>query len=416
MKYISLLSQLKRRSEKPELKKPEINAQQLNQLSRRCVHCGFCNATCPSYQILGNELDGPRGRIYQIKQLLDGQQATDETLLHLDRCLTCRNCETTCPSGVDYSALLEEGRRRAEEQVKRPLFDRLMRRGLLWLLPNRKRFAFTYMVLRQFVIAVPKPYRDKITPAFSARSTPASRHKRKVIVPQGCVQNTLDARINADTAFVLNKMGVQVECVPGETCCGAVEQHLSAEQAAVNRMKQNIDVWWPLLESGAEAIISNASACGLMVQEYPNALANHPVYAEKAKVVAEKCIDIALFMAQQHVPTLSIPSIKVAVQEPCTFQHGQRNQGELSKLMKKLGFECIDSAEPHLCCGAAGTYSVLQSDISQQLKQRKLDCIAVAQPDLIVSANIGCLNHLQETDGIEVKHWVSLLAECMDVE
>ncbi len=414
MKYISLLSQLKRRSEKPELKKSEINAQQLNQLSRRCVHCGFCNATCPTYQVLGNELDGPRGRIYQIKQVLDGQQATDETLLHLDRCLTCRNCETTCPSGVDYSALLEEGRRRVEKQVKRPLFDRLMRRGLLWLLPDRKRFALAYAFLRQLRMAVPKPYRNKITPVYSARSTPQASHTRNVILLQGCVQNTLDARIYADTAFVLDEMGVQAVVATGETCCGAVEQHLTAEQAALKRMKQNIDAWWPLLENGAEAIISNASACGLMVQEYPGYLADDAKYADKARRIAEKCVDIATFLSQQTLPDIPPPTLKVAVHEPCTLQHGQKQQGRVEALIESLGFSRVIVKESHLCCGSAGTYSVLQSELSRQLQQRKQAQLQAAIPDVIVTSNIGCLMQLAEDNPTPVMHWVTLLAQQLD--
>lgn len=377
---------------------------------RRCVHCGFCNATCPTYQLLGDERDGPRGRIYLIKQLLEGGPAAGARN-HLDRCLTCLGCESTCPSGVDYGELLAIGRGIAAKVSRRPLMQQILRRLLLTVLPERKRFKALYRFVCSLRFCLPRRWRKRFLPLYPIRTLSSNRHSRRVILLQGCVQDTLDARINADTSFVLDQLGVQPLLAREEGCCGALEQHLDAEQAAIERMKRNIDAWWPLLEAGAEAIISNASACGLMVTQYGEYLAADSDYAEKARIVAGKCLDILTFLRQQSLPPLTVGANKIAVHEPCTLQHGQKRSGQLTEYLTELGFHRVDFAESHLCCGSAGAYSLFQPALSDQLLRRKLENLLRHEPDLIVSANIGCLLHLQQGTVTPVKHWISLLAD-----
>ncbi|MEO3693570.1 glycolate oxidase subunit GlcF [Roseateles paludis] len=382
---------------------------------RRCVHCGFCTATCPTYQLLGDELDGPRGRIYQIKQVLEGQPATRETQLHLDRCLTCRNCETTCPSGVEYGRLVEIGREVVERQVPRPVGERVAR-GLLKSGLTSSLFGPAIKLGQALRPLVPASLKDKVPPPAPAGSHdwPLVTHRRKLGLLAGCVQPTLAPNINSATARVLDAAGISCVVAKGSGCCGAIRAHLNDHEGGLADMRRNVDAWWPLLERGEiEGLVMNASGCGVTVKEYGRALAHDPAYADKAKRVSEATRDLSEWLPEL-VPVLreklqgSMP--KLAYHPPCTLQHGQQLRGGVEAAFKELGFEIGCAAtESHLCCGSAGTYSVLQPTLSKQLRDRKLAALAPLAADEIVSANIGCIQHLQSGTTTPVRHWVEVL-------
>lgn len=389
---------------------------------RRCVHCGFCNATCPTYQLQGDELDGPRGRIYLIKQLLEGQADGDTARAHLDRCLTCRNCETTCPSGVEYSRLLDMGREHVETLGQRPLYERLLRWLLLQLVPFPKRFALGVSLARPLRALLPGNLRKAI-PARPASTGqwPAARHARRVLLLGGCVQSVAAPEINQASARVLDHFGVSAIRETDAACCGALNQHLSTAESAAEKMRRNIDAWWPLLETGVEAIVSNASACGVQVKDYGHYLRFDEAYAQKAVQISAKVKDISELLADEFAkvpmekwPRLGKPQqTRVAFHAPCTLQHGQRLSGVVEKLLQQCGFELTPVKEAHLCCGSAGTYSIFQPVLSEQLKTNKLAALQAGEPALIASANIGCLLHLREASAVPVKHWIELLADCL---
>lgn len=379
---------------------------------RACVHCGFCNATCPTYQVLGDELDGPRGRIYQIKQLLEGHAPTRSTLLHLDRCLTCMNCETTCPSGVRYGRLLEIGRTEAEIFVGRPAPERMRRAAWRKLLTTRALFAPAVALGRLLRPLLPHKLRTKLPPKRDAGVTPSRVHTRKVLLLNGCVQPSLMPAIDAATARVLDALGVQPLVVRESGCCGAIDFHNDAQGVARDKARRNIDAWWPLIEAGAEAIVINASGCGAMVKDYAHLLRADGDYADKAQKVAALTRDLGEFLAPQ-VETLKaharIPaqgSQRIAFHPPCTLQHTQKIRGVVEALLAGLGAELMPFADAHLCCGAAGMYAILQPQMSGELRVRKLESLERAQPQMILSANIGCLAHLETGTGIPVRHWI----------
>lgn len=379
---------------------------------RTCVHCGFCNATCPTYQLLGDEKDGPRGRIYLIKQLLEGKEATEKTQQHLDRCLTCRNCETTCPSGVKYSHLLEIGRNHIEKTVPRDFKSRTIRKLLLNVLPYEKRFTPLMRMGQMFKPLTPKAIKKKIPKRTTKGFLPKESHKRKMLILDGCVQPAMSPDINAATARVLNKLGISLITPPKAGCCGAVSLHLAAEEAALNFMRNNIDVWWPEIESGAEAIIMTASGCGSTVKEYGHLLKNDPDYSDKAKHVSELCKDISEIIADEDLSSLNNNNSnkqKISFHPPCTLQHGQKITGVVESILEKSGYELLPVIDSHLCCGSAGTYSVLQPVISDQLKKNKITNLLANKPDMIVTSNIGCQTHLQEASNIPIIHWIHLL-------
>ena len=379
---------------------------------RTCVHCGFCNATCPTYQLLGDEKDGPRGRIYLIKQLLEGKEATEKTQLHLDRCLTCRNCETTCPSGVKYSHLLEIGRKHIEKKVPRDFKSKAIRQLLLNVLPYEKRFTPLMRMGQLFKPFTPKVIKKKIPPRTTKGSLPRESHSRKMLILDGCVQPAMSPDINAATARVLNKLGVSLITPKKAGCCGAVSLHLSAEEAALNFMRNNIDVWWPEIETGAEAIIMTASGCGSTVKEYGHLLKDDSKYAEKAKRVSELCKDISEIIANEDLAALDSNNSnkpKISFHPPCTLQHGQKIVGVVEGILEKSGYELLPVLDSHLCCGSAGTYSVLQPEISEQLQKNKINNLLANKPEMIVTSNIGCQTHLQEASNIPVIHWIHLL-------
>lgn len=390
--------------------------QEAEAILRACVHCGFCTATCPTYQLLGDELDGPRGRIYQIKQILEGAAPTATTRMHLDRCLTCRSCETTCPSGVDYGRLIDIGREIVEEHTERPFLERLQRQALRTILPYPQRvrslLALAYLV---------KP----LLPKALARKLPAQQgnryqwsvkpQARKVLAFEGCVQSVVTPSTNAALARVLQKLGIELVRVKEAGCCGAVSQHLAAPEEALQFMRRNIDAWWPHLEAGAEAIVISASGCGVMLKDYGQHLKNDPMYAAKAQKVTELAKEMSELLAEFEFGETQIPEHlkKLAFHSPCTLQHGLKLNGVVEGILQKAGFELMPVADAHLCCGSAGTYSILQPKLSQQLLSNKLQALQAQSPQVIATANIGCLMHLASGTKLRVVHWIELLDQAL---
>ena len=396
---------------------PEGN--EADAILRSCVHCGFCTATCPTYQLLGDELDGPRGRIYLIKQMLEGNEVSAKTQLHLDRCLTCRSCETTCPSGVRYGRLLDIGRAIAEKKIGRPLVSRMLRRALRLVIPHPSRFGLLLRIGRLFQPMMPASIRRKIPPKRTADPWPASGHQRSMLVLAGCAQSAVAPNINVATARVLQHLGIDLIEDPRAGCCGALSHHLSAHEEALDYMRRNIDAWWPHIEAGAEAIVMTASGCGVMVREYGDLLRHDPEYADKAVRITELTRDISEILAEllsdDELGTRgrTYPRGKLAFHAPCTLQHGQKITGIVETLLSRAGFEICAVPDAHLCCGSAGTYSILQSRLSQQLLDNKIKSLEQGQPDVITTANIGCLMHLETRANVPVRHWIELLDEAM---
>ena len=391
---------------------------------RKCVHCGFCNATCPTYQLLGDELDGPRGRIYLMKQVLEGAPVTRSTQLHLDRCLTCRNCETTCPSGVEYGHLVDIGRQIVEERVQRPLGERLLRTALKEGLTSTL-FA-PAMKLGQLVRPLlPAALKAKVPAKGGARAHqwPQREHPRKVLMLLGCVQPAMMPNINSATARVLDAAGVQTLVADGAGCCGALRTHLNDGAGGLADMRRNIDAWWPLVQGltsqgKVEAIVMNASGCGVTVKDYGHALAHDPDYADKARAVSALTRDLSELLpdlVSALKPKMrAIQAHRLAFHPPCTLQHGQQLRGGVETHLNALGFDVkVSISESHLCCGSAGTYSVLQPVLAKQLRDRKLANLAPLEAQVIVSANIGCIQHLQTGTTTPVKHWVEVLDEAL---
>ena len=390
---------------------------------RKCVHCGFCTATCPTYQLLGDELDGPRGRIYLMKQLLEGAPVTRSTQLHLDRCLTCRNCETTCPSGVQYGHLVDIGRKLVETRVERPLSERVLRGALKHGLTSP--LFGPAMKLGQLARPLlPTALRAKVPPRAGARAHqwPTRAHARKVLLLMGCVQPSMLPNINSATARVLDAAGVQTIVADDAGCCGAIRLHLGDDAGGLADMRRNIDAWWPTVSAGAvEAIVMNASGCGVTVKDYGHALAHDPDYADKAARVSALTRDLSELlpgMAQALRPKLaasrSAPRPPLVFHPPCTLQHGQQLRGGVESQLAALGFEVrLARAESHLCCGSAGTYSVLQPQLATALRERKLANLAPTQDEVVVSANIGCIQHLQGGTTTPVRHWVEVLDDAL---
>jgi glycolate oxidase iron-sulfur subunit len=382
---------------------------------RSCVHCGFCLATCPTYQVLGNELDSPRGRIYLMKQVFEGAAPSAKTQLHLDRCLTCRNCETTCPSGVQYGKLLDLGRAAVEQTVGRSARETLVRSALkngLLATPLFNGALRLGQAARAFLPGVLKAH---IPAADPAGVWPAPRHARKMLVLAGCVQPGLKPNINAATARVLDRIGISLIAAGEAGCCGALAHHLNNHDDGLAAMRRNIDAWLPHLDAGVEAIVMTASGCGVMVKDYGWQLRDDPAYADKAARVSAATLDISEVLLAEREALKPLPASRsplpkrIAYHPPCTLQHGQKLTGGVEALLTQAGFELTDVAEKHLCCGSAGTYSILQPEIAGALKTRKLNHLQAGQPELIATANIGCLTHLQSGSSIPVRHWIELL-------
>ena len=392
---------------------------------RKCVHCGFCTATCPTYQILGDELDGPRGRIYLMKQVLEGANPTRKTQMHLDRCLTCRNCESTCPSGVDYGHLIDIGRKLVDAKVPRPASERAVRWILKEGLPSP--LFGPAMALGQWVRPLmPEALKAKVPPRQQAGVWPQRSHARQVLMLAGCVQPAMAPNINSATARVLDAAGIQAVLAPKAGCCGAVKFHLNDQDGGKAQMRANIDAWWPHVERGVEAIVMNASGCGATVKEYGHILQDEPQYADKARRISALTRDLSELLPMiataltDERPELrahvAAHAPKLVFHPPCTLQHGQKLKGGVEQHLAALGFDIRTAPqEAHLCCGSAGTYSVLQPDMAYQLRDRKLSHLAEVQAEVIVSANIGCISHLQSGTSTPVKHWVEVLDEAIRV-
>ncbi len=394
--------------------------QEADSILRSCVHCGFCNATCPTYQLLGDELDGPRGRIYLIKEMLEGAPVTRKTQIHLDRCLTCRACETTCPSGVQYGKLLDIGRAVAEERVARPWQQRLARFMLRAVIPHPAFFTPVLRLGQLLRPLLPAALRKSVSPRQQASPWPAARHARRMLVLQGCAQPAIAPNINAAAARVLDRLNISLIRAETAGCCGAVSYHLNAQEEGMDFMRRNIDAWWPHIEAGVETIVMTASGCGVLVKEYGHILRHDPAYAEKAARISELTQDISeVLLAEQNKlaalkNTKPGHTAKLAFHSPCTLQHGQKLPGAVETILQVSGFELTPVPDAHLCCGSAGTYSILQKNLSRQLLRNKLTALQSGAPAAIATANIGCLTHLQSEAEVPVRHWIEWLDEAQE--
>lgn len=390
-------------------------AEEAESILRTCVHCGFCNATCPTYQLLGDELDGPRGRIYLIKQVLEGNEVTAKTQQHLDRCLSCRNCETTCPSGVDYHNLLDIGRAVVDAAVPRPLGQRLLREGLRRVVPDPRLFKGLINAGQMFRALLPHTLQDKLPRNVALPAPrPAIRHARQVLMLEGCVQPGLSPNTNAAAARVLDRLGISVIPAREAGCCGAVDYHLDAQATGLERARHNIDAWWPAIEQGAEAIVQTASGCGAFIKDYGHLLRADPAYAEKAKAVSTLAKDLVEVLREEPLESLGIhANQRVAFHCPCTLQHAQKLGGVVESVLVRLGFDLTAVPDAHLCCGSAGTYSITQPALARSLRDNKLDALESGHPEIIATANIGCQIHLDGAGRTPVRHWIELVdAHC----
>jgi glycolate oxidase iron-sulfur subunit len=393
--------------------------QEAEAILRRCVHCGFCTATCPTYQLLGDELDGPRGRIYLIKQVLEGTAATESTQLHLDRCLTCRSCETTCPSGVEYGKLVDIGRKVVDSQVGRPALDAIKRRAMSTVLSSNALFAPALATGRALGGLVPANLRKKIPAPQHHDAWPAERHARKMVVLEGCVQPSLSPNTNAAAARVLDRIGISLVRAKQAGCCGAVAFHMNYQDDGRDHMRRNIDAWLPMLDAGVETIVMTASGCGSTVKEYDHLLANDGAYAARAARVSAATRDLTQVLeaeAGRLVPMLEQaaagkPRRRLAFHSPCSLQHGQQIRGKAETLLTAAGYDLTPVPDGHLCCGSAGTYSILQPELSQQLLANKVTALESGAPAGVATANVGCLTHIQSGTKTPVRHWIEWIDE-----
>jgi glycolate oxidase iron-sulfur subunit len=389
-------------------------ASEVEAILRSCVHCGFCNATCPTYLELGDERDGPRGRIYLIKNLLETGNASANSRRHLDRCLTCRACETTCPSGVAYGRVADFGRAVLEQQLPRPWREWLRRRALRLIVPHRRRFG-ALLTLSQWTRPVlPASLRSKIPQRQSRRPGPATHHRRKVVLLDGCAQAAATPNTNDAAIRVLDRLGISAQRVPRAGCCGALSYHLSAADEARRMIRRNIDTLLPEIRGGAECIVSTASGCGAMLKDYGHIMADDPEYAGAATEVAESVVDLSEFLWQEDLsPLQSTGNGSVALHCPCTLTHSLGASDKLRSVLQRVGFDLTATRDDHLCCGSAGSYSILQPDMSRRLRDKKLAALLAGQPHQIVTANVGCQLHLATGSQVGVSHWIELLDQAL---
>jgi len=392
-----------------------------DEILRKCVHCGFCTATCPTYQLLGDELDGPRGRIYLIKGVLEGQEVTEKTRLHLDRCLTCRACETTCPSGVHYSRLADIGRGVIEQRVPRQGMDRAIRWALREFVPRTKLFGAAMGMGRAVRAVLPAVLKAKVPVLRPAGAWPKPRHTRRMLALAGCVQPAMAPSINAATARVLDAVGISLVQASGAGCCGAVRFHLNDQDGGRDDARRNIDAWWPGISSGEiEAIVMTASGCATQVKDYGHMLAGDPAYAKKAETVASMTHDLSVILAAESEKLVALfkgrasEKVPVAFQAPCTLQHGLQIRGVVETILSSAGYDPQPVRDSHLCCGSAGTYSILQPELSERLRKNKLEALTEGGAKLIASANIGCMTHLEAGTPLPVRHWVELIDQRLE--
>ncbi|SED62611.1 glycolate oxidase iron-sulfur subunit [Pseudomonas mohnii] len=390
-------------------------AEEAESILRSCVHCGFCNATCPTYQLLGDELDGPRGRIYLIKQVLEGNEVTAKTQQHLDRCLSCRNCETTCPSGVNYHNLLDIGRAVVDQAVPRSRGQRMLRHGLRALLPNPLLFKPLLKIGNSLRPLLPQTVRLKLPRHITqAKPRPTRTLARTMLMLEGCVQPSLSPNTNAATARVLDRLGISITPISQAGCCGAVDYHLDAQQAGLERARRNIDAWWPAIESGAEAIVQTASGCGAFVKEYGHLLKHDPAYAQKAARISAMSKDLVEVLQTEPLEQLGARSEqRLAFHCPCTLQHALKLGGAVESVLTRLGFHLTAVPDSHLCCGSAGTYSITQPTLSRQLRDNKMKALESGSPTVIATANIGCQTHLDSAGRTPVRHWIEVVEDAI---
>ena len=391
-----------------------------NAILRACVHCGFCTATCPTYQLLGDELDGPRGRIYLMKELLEGGNVSERTQLHLDRCLTCRACETTCPSGVRYGRLVDIGRNIVEKQVGRGFTEALWRSTIKKVIEHPVLFNPLLRIGQLAKPILPEALRRKVPPRLRATPWPPARHARRMLVLQGCVQPAIAPTINPALARVLDRIGISLVAAPEAGCCGAVAYHLNAQEEGMDFMRRAIDAWWPLVEQGVDAIVMTASGCGTLVKEYGHLLEHDARYAAKAKRISELTRDASevLYEHRDRLQERLTPAVRgrVAFHSPCSLQHAQQIRGFAETLLRAAGYELTVVPDAHLCCGSAGTYSITQPALSRQLLDNKVTALESGTPAAIATANIGCLAHIRSGTALPVRHWVELLDEALNPE
>jgi glycolate oxidase iron-sulfur subunit len=392
-----------------------------DRILRKCVHCGFCNATCPTYQLLGDELDGPRGRIYLMKQVVEGQPVTEKTRLHLDRCLTCRSCETTCPSGVEYGRLVDIGRGLVEQVAPRSIGDNAKRRAIATFFPQTDLFGLGVKAGQALGAVLPPALREKLPQSVpSAGAWPIPRHARRMLTLAGCVQPALDPGINAATARVLDRLGISLVEAEGAGCCGALRFHLNYQEAGRDDMRELIDAWWPQVESGAEAIVVTASGCGGTVKEYGHHLEHDDTYAARAAHISGMTRDVSEVVAAElprleplfaKLPPLPRAARRMAFHSPCSLQHGLKIRGVVERILVAAGWQLVPVPDGHLCCGSAGTYSILQPELANQLKANKIAALQSNDPVIITSANLGCMTHLASGTAVPIKHWIVALDE-----
>lgn len=388
-----------------------VDGQEANRILRSCVHCGFCIATCPTYLLTGNELDSPRGRIYLIKNMLEEGKATAITRTHLDRCLSCQSCETTCPSSVDYHGLLNIGRRVLEKKSRRPFRLRLKAWGLRKTLQTRWLLHFLLACGRSIRALLPASFARLLKPA-RGRPWADQTHTRKMLILNGCVQPGLSPETNIAASHIFSRLGIQLVTAKEEGCCGALAFHLDAQKEGLAKAKRKIDVLCAQLDSGVEAIVSTASGCGNFIDQYASLFAKDDQYAAKAARVKQATKDIGQLLLHEDLSKLTLKSgKKISYHCPCTLQHGLKENGTTKELLTKIGLTLTTPKDSHLCCGSAGAYSVMQPQISNKLRDNKLEQLMVAEPETIVTSNIGCQLHLARKAEVPVVHWVQLLDE-----
>jgi len=391
--------------------KSSATGQRADSILRSCVHCGFCNATCPTYQLLGDELDGPRGRIYQIKQVLEGRPATPVLQTHLDRCLTCRACETTCPSGVEYHKLLDIGRELVEATVPRSRPQRLLRRLILFTFGETYRARLLFATARLVRPLLPAKLRRRIPLAGRLPQPQKTGGSRRMLLLDGCVQPAAAPQINAAARALFSRLGIELQTVAQAGCCGTLHHHLGAAKAGLDKARTNIDAWWPAVEQGSEAIVITASGCAPMIKEYGELLAADPVYAARAARISALARDVSEVLEREDLSAFKTKTPqRIAFHSPCSLQHAQQLNGVVESLLTRLGYALVPVRDAHLCCGSAGTYSIFQPTLSNELRTRKLEALQDKHPEAIATANIGCLLHLQAEADVPVRHWLELLA------